>query len=104
MPDYQELALTGVGTNVKDHANIITDDTYTLGQFKDDQLQNHNHYNIVYTASGSIDIWNPYLVGRTESSISSISNPHTGTVLNARFGEVTRGKRKGVKYIIKVLY
>ena len=111
LPDYQETALVGIGTNSKDHTNIVTDDTYTLGQFKNDQLQNHEHFlwtdrndQNEYHARGDVSghIGNNYIVReqRNEEWIQGIRTDK----LNARTGTVTRGKRKGVKYIIKVLY
>ena len=91
IPDCRESALVGIGTR---GSGVDTHDTYTLGEFKDDQIQQHTHnYNApaypsgVYTQSG----------GTGPSGIlASTSENNTG-----RSGSVTRGKRLGVNYIIK---
>ena len=68
-----------------------------VGEFKDDCIQNHTH-RINWNGSGSgygvavSQNWN----GEAEANI--VNNINVG-----RVGFVTRGKRKGVKYIIKVL-
>jgi hypothetical protein len=66
-----------------------------VGEFKDDRFQTHTHYIV---GQGS----NPTAVPNCGISYSGdtalIANQHTG-----RNGSTTRGKRKGVKYIIKVL-
>jgi len=100
LPDYQEVALVGAGTNVIDKAsgNLATDDIYTVGQFKDDCLQNHNHSVPIYPiiASGGA-------VGLVSGGQSVVYNESTANIKYGRYEDVTRGKRKGVKYIIKVL-
>ena len=68
-----------------------------VGEFKDDQFQDHSH---------------KYLQGNGRNINKSTeqwycwsgddTNKRT-TDTNGRNGSVTRGKRKGVKYIIKVL-
>lgn len=99
LPDYREVALVGAGQNSKD--SIASHDVYTVGQFKDDQMQSHNHY-IGYQPHGIIgDRGDSLLSGNATSSLSSQYNVQG--VYAARNGTVTRGKRKGVKFIIKVL-
>ena len=110
LPDYRELALIGTGQNGK-QTSIVNHDTYTLGQFRDDCLQNHEHYlwtdrndQNEYHARGDVSghIGNNYYV-REQRNEEWIQGVRTDK-LNARTGTVTRGKRIGVKYIIKVLY
>ena len=72
-----------------------------VGQFKDDQLQNHAHSVIIYGGGGS----NGVISTTTGSPYREYTD---GAYYNAgnrdpRYGNVTRGKRKGVKFIIKVL-
>ena len=115
IPDLRETA--PVGTGIRGNG-VTSHDTYTLGQFKDDQLQNHKHTTTStgsisqkYTASsgdmGSGDIltltgrWdnsatNPYTVTKSISVSGTSGNPTAD-----RHGAVTRGKRLGVNYIIK---
>ena len=94
LPDYREVALVGAGQNATEGNNLATHDVYTVGEFKDDQVQKHKHSqqfigvgNVVYS-SGS-PMW---------QNETGETGYNTG-----RSGNVTRGKRKGVKYIIKVL-
>ena len=93
LPDYREVALVGIGTNGTD--SIASHDAYTLGQFKDDQLQNHQHSILLGSGSGNQATTNQWANWR---------EVNTGYVLSSyRRGDVTRGKRKGVCYLIKVL-
>lgn len=77
----------------------------TVGLFKDDQVQNHNHYvgdssymdTTIGTIAGNTNYFPkmfPYKAGATIFAHE---------ISQGRHGTVTRGKRKGVKYIIKVL-
>lgn len=117
VPDLRECTLVGAGENT--HATIATHDTYTLGQFKDDQIQN--------------------LTGSVDSEVLSSAEPHGGTIRKAqgvfyktnagtgvvftfhrnvseqpchsfgfdasrvaRAGDTTHGKQVGVNYIIRI--
>lgn len=95
LPDTREAALVGAGQNGSD--SIATHDVYTVGQFKDDQLQEHRHDNTAYYS----DEGGNYVYGIM--SLNDYARPVSTYVIDARKGTVTRGKRKGVKYIIKVL-
>ena len=89
VPDLRECALVGAGQNT--HDSIATHDVYTLGQFKDDQLQNHTHLAYYYGNKPVIKYGTDYeSLGYRSSNVSS-----------GRYGSVTRGKRKGVNFIIK---
>jgi hypothetical protein len=98
LPDTREVALVGAGQNTSD--SIATHDVYTVGQFKDDQLQDHGHKTTVYNPGFAVNNGSQY-------GFASISNNGINTEgINGvayRKGDVTRGKRKAVKYIIKVL-
>ena len=108
LPDYREVTLVG-GAEPADYKNqnnsegtaLATHDVYTVGQFKDDQLQDHYHSvsgGKLLQTSGS----NPaYASGNNGGSDSATGRIYETSSLRA--GTVTRGKSKGVKYIIKVL-
>lgn len=105
LPDLRECVLVGIGTNLthdEDEGDgaIESHDTYTLGEFKDDQLQTHQHY---------VAIANFRNIGNGGSSGSvntytSQSNRSTTTIANNyRGGSTTHGKQFGINYIIKAL-
>ena len=95
LPDYREVALVGAGQNGKD--SIATHDVYTVGQFQDDQVLNHAH--ILPTVGGG----NTTVFGATYTVQGSNEGWNTNYISGTRYGSVNRGKRKAVKYIIKVL-
>ena len=100
LPDYREVALVGVGINTID-TNLATHDSYTLGEFKDDQLQKHSHtYPVSYPGTLGSNGNIPY-----SNSSSADRHDVTSWLSGGRIGtpDVTRGKRKGVIYLIKVL-
>lgn len=82
----------------------------TVGEFKDDRFQTHQHY-----ATSDSDIAAiPYCPGsgnlgfQTSTSYSTKISGYLGKVGNPvgtklRIGTTTRTKSKGVKYIIKVI-
>ena len=90
VPDMREVAPVGVGQSSRTEEEH---DTYTLGEFKDDQLQSHTHSIRYWATTGGANI-----NGAAGSGLSSRSG--TGNN-NGRSGTVTRGKRIGVNYIIK---
>ncbi len=96
LPDLRECVLVGAGQSTRaildetGHAH----DVYTLGEFKDDQIQVHTHqYKINYYGSGS----------SISSNCSAQTNPDydATTVISGRTGDTTHGKQLGVNYIIK---
>ena len=104
VPDLQECVPVGAGQSGRTSSVLKNHDVYTVGQFKDDQLQDHRHGNInLYSAYSSNEI--------PEGSIELVGDPATGTmsgpvidistVRPVRKGYNTRGKRLGVNYIIK---
>lgn len=104
LPDTREAALVGAGQNDSD--TIADHDVYTVGQFKDDRLQNHTQSvkesegnTAPYSTLGSISGSSNYIV-----AMGSVSNRlQAATITSGRAGTTTRGKRKAVKFIIKVL-
>lgn len=94
IPDMREVVPVGIGTR---DANI-THDTYTLGQFKDDAIQDHEHKFSDFLTGGRIHD------GRRVGSNSCEDGFHKiwGTLgaYGARTANVTRGKRIGMNYII----
>jgi len=100
LPDYREAALVGAGQNASD--TIADHDVYTVGQFKDDQVQNHEHKLRIRTSGGDPSTDPNASPG---SYTAGVFRRVTGGIEgdNYRYGDITRGKRKAVKYIIKVL-
>lgn len=115
VPDLRECVPVGIGTR---GSGVSTHDTYTLGQFKDDQFKSHNHdvsitggehghwvgvrneaiLNISGDGDCSVNQGDPKQTGNVLSSIEGHS--HNITIYN-RGGETTHGKQVGVNYIIK---
>jgi len=98
LPDMQEAAPVGVGASGRTEA---THDTYTLGQFKDDQFESHIH-NLPF---GTIGLSGGAQYGGTNpnawTSFGSTNTPAGDGTDPLRTGSVTRGKRMGVNFIIK---
>lgn len=96
LPDLRECVLVGAGQSTRaildttGHAH----DVYTLGEFKDDQIQSHTHS--VNHQRGSENygaISGGYLTVKFDAGPSSANTGRTGTT--------THGKQLGVNYIIK---
>lgn len=93
VPDLRETVPVGSGTR----ENGVTDhDTYTVGQFKDDQMQSHKHRMDITTA-GTMTVYGLSYAAGT----GSVNGTETRDVSNARTGTTTHGKQLGVNYIIK---
>ena len=92
----REVVLVGVEQNTTH--TIDTHDVYTLGQFKDDQFQNHSHP----FSRGLLD---NRTNGDTRQSGSgdyiSGALSRTNQADNGRRGTTTHGKQFGVNYVIK---
>ena len=73
-------------------------DEYLLGEFKDDQLQTHQHALRVPNDDGASRNIRPTGSGGSTFWVSRNTENNSG-----RSGTVTRGKRKGVTYLVKVL-
>lgn len=111
LPDYRECVLVGVGQNTTD--TIADHDVYTLGQFKDDQMQNitgsltrvHCDRNAsgssgVFEKSEEKEYWTKKSVGDKFISVYDISLDASRV---ARTGTTTHGKQKGVAFYIKAI-
>lgn len=103
LPDYRECVMVGAEQNTTD--TITTHDVYTQGEFKDDQLQEHEH---------NIYIGNETKLSQIPNSTAGISNGlrafnntgsgndvHIKDIVNARPGDTTHGKQKAVYVYIK---
>lgn len=102
VPDMREVAPVGVGQNDTD--TIVEHDVYTLGQFKDDQLQKHGHS---FQQEGGnppsgVPVNSKIIFGGSQTSAAYNTNAIRSTsVIDARTGTTTHGKQLGVNYIIK---
>lgn len=98
IPDLRETALVGAGENTTD--TIAIHDVYAVGEFKDDAVQSHTHKvsgSIVSRGSGSGN------AGLVSGYIWTADTGYRADgIVAGRFADVTRGKRKGVNYIIRV--
>lgn len=123
LPDFRECTLVGIGkntTNVKDstEGGNQNHDEYILGEFKDDQIQNITGYANprqdadfrswcnATDVTGAFGLSAPTSVKTTSTNARTINNQCPGIDFDAsrvvRAGTVTRGKRKGVNYIIHI--
>ena len=112
VPDMRECVPVGIGTR---ESGVAVHDTYTLGQFKDDQFKSHNHDAKITGGEHShkvrTGVDGPYLPAvspggkayfATNKFESSSSDKHSHDIsINNRGGETTHGKQVGVNYIIK---
>lgn len=96
LPDYRECVMVGAEQNTTDI--IATHDVYGEGEFKDDRLQDHMHFESA-NAGGPDQVW-----GNVASGSGQNSGWYTGTVRTGygyRFGTTTHGKQKAVYVYIK---
>jgi microcystin-dependent protein len=104
VPDMRETSPVGVGTR---GAGVTAHDTYTLGQFKDDQMQGHYH-RFARSGSGAFS-GGGVDTGQLGSAATNlygdgggITEPTTdGTNGAPRLGTTTHAKQIGLNYIIK---
>ena len=115
LPDYRECALIGVGTNGTN--TIVAHDVYTVGQFKDDQLQGHKHNDSGHNHTFNCGNWENessqprgsqaanWFTYRTELGYANLGLPtkYDDNYGNPRTGTTTHGKQIGITYIIKAL-
>lgn len=92
VPDLRETVPVGSGTR---ESGVTEHDVYTVGEFKDDQLQDHKHYE-ASNAGGTSQVW-----GNVASADGLGSGWYTGIIKEGRRGTTTHGKQLGVNYIIK---
>lgn len=98
LPDLRECVLVGAGQSTRaildetGHAH----DVYALGEFKDDQIQQHQHSGHFGTGSGNRGgSYSTVPVGYTNTTGDVTTNK------GYRVGQTTHGKQVGVNYIIK---
>ena len=108
LPDYRECVPVGAEKNTTDifdstETNPSTGlpgtqshDVFSQGEFKDDQLQNHNHNVYCDRNNNPGNLYNGGAYGITTSF-------DTSEVLGARTGTTTRTKEKAVYYYIKAV-
>ena len=94
LPDLRECVLVGAGQNT--HNQIATHDVYRVGEFSDDQFQDHTHSVTVSDRVGAIWTIAPgntgYYSKNTESKTSSGASGRARTT--------THGKQTGVLYYV----
>ena len=104
VPDLRETVPVGTGTR---GSGVADHDAYTVGQFKDDQLQEHTHKvicefgadpnpNMPPNDSNSSYCQVAGLIAATRVPVNKTVTTNTG-----RTGTTTHGKQLGVNYIIK---
>ena len=101
LPDYRECVMVGAEQNTTD--TIATHDVYGEGEFKDDQIQNHNH--LLYDGNSSTQA--NLRMGKFASLIQpssiygAIPVDNMNGIIGARTGTTTHGKQKAVYVYIK---
>ena len=103
LPDYRECVMVGAEQNTTD--TIATHDVYGEGEFKDDQLQEHEHNVYIGKETKLPQIPNSTAgIGnqlRAFNNTGSGNDIHIKDIVNARPGETTHGKQKAVYVYIK---
>ena len=96
LPDLRECVLVGAGQNTKN--TIAAHDVYSVGQFKDDQLQGHEHTqsNINANHNGAETNFSNTTPG-SASTEGIVSDGVNGT---PRVGTTTHGKQTGVLFYV----
>ena len=74
-----------------------------VGEFKDDQIQEHYHHLEPYLVYPSSTVWVGRGIVASNSTTSSFDAISVRGIYGARHGDTTHGKQKGIKFIIKVL-
>ena len=101
LPDYRECVMVGAEQNTTD--TIAAHDVYTEGEFKDDQIQIHEH--LLYDGNSSTQA--NLRMGKFASLIQpssiyrAIPVDNMGSIKGARTGTTTHGKQKAVYVYIK---
>jgi hypothetical protein len=108
LPDLRESTLVGIGAS--DRTDIAEHDVYTLGQFKDDQIQNITGKFTADSLTAGVEF-----SGAFTNTIYGYINLDTGGAGNAlqhidfdaskaaRAGTTTHGKQTGVFFVIKAV-
>ncbi len=97
LPDYRECVMVGAEQNTTD--TIATHDVYGEGEFKDDQLQDHEHDSARASQAGSggpnVSVLHTVPLGTTMSGSGEVTDGR------GRTGTTTHGKQKAVYVYIK---
>lgn len=94
LPDLRECVLVGAGQNK--HNSIATHDVYSVGQFRDDQFQDHTHS---VTVSDRVNaIWQ--IAPGNAAYYSRDTESKTSSGASGRAGTTTHGKQTGVLYYV----
>lgn len=103
LPDYRECVMVGAEQNTTD--TIATHDVYTQGEFKDDQIQEHEHNIYIGNETKLPQIPNSTAgignILRALNNTGSGDDVHIKDIVNARGGTTTHGKQKAVYVYIK---
>lgn len=94
LPDLRESVLVGAGQNT--HNSITTHDVYNVGQFRDDQFQEHTHSVTVSDRVPAIWQITPGAGGYYSRSTES----KTSSGASGRARSTTHGKQTGVLYYV----
>ena len=97
LPDYREVTLVGAGTSGR--SSIKAHDIYAVGEFKDDQMQGHEHLsykNYETNAKGGAGTMTIF-----GGKVKTEGIETDGVNGAPRIGSTTHGKQIGVNYIIK---
>lgn len=102
LPDYRESVPIGAGHN--DTQTIANHDEYTVGQFKDDQIQTHEHQlcdnNTPINANTTL--FNSGTTGKLPITNAISYQPvKVKNMISCRSGDTTHGKQLGCNFIIK---
>lgn len=97
LPDYRECVMVGAEQNTTN--TIATHDVYGEGEFKDDQIQEHEH--LINTQNPGSYTGGYSIIGRQDSLGGTTTAKYTEGLINARSGETTHGKQKAVYVYIK---
>lgn len=106
LPDYRECAIVGIGQNSTN--SMGAHDVFTLGQFKDDCMQNFSFSfdTGMGNPANNTTWWNHTGSGNAHTGGSGyFGDGQIGFSLSsaARTGTITRGKRKGALICIKAV-
>ena len=94
LPDLRECVLVGAGQNT--HNPITTHDVYRVGEFADDQFQDHTHSVTVSDRIGGI-----WQVGPSSAAYySRNTESRTSSGASGRAKSTTHGKQTGVLYYV----
>lgn len=97
LPDYRECVMVGAEQNTTD--TIAAHDVYGEGEFKDDQMQDHEHDSARASQAGeggpNVSVLHTVPLGTTMSGSGEVTDGR------GRSGDTTHGKQKAVYVYIK---